>query len=834
VKDDPLLSTAGSIADGISPDWVVTRERLASPQDRELVNELALVARIARECRRLGLEGSVDPDDLPKKSGDRWGHLELREVVGRGAFGIVFRAWDPTLQREVALKLYTRAINPSNVIDEGRKLARVRHPNVVVVHGADVLDGIAGIWMEFVDGRRLDEVVGDHGPFSAPEAALIGLELAGALAAVHAAGLVHRDVKAQNVMREHGGRIVLMDMGASLALSAAPAGLDAVGTPLYMAPELFDHAPATRNTDIYSLGVLLHYLVTAKFPVTARSIDELRAAHRGRQRSLRDARPDLPASYVAIVDRMIDLAPSARYQSLGDVERTLVAFAAKSAPATDRDVPARLPWWRIVAVAAAGALVVAVVWAGVRWRASATNAVPRVLAVLPIQNSTGDKSLDYMADALTDVLIADVGRLHSLRVPSYAAVAPFRDRAQPSATIAAKLHANLLLAGSITASGDRVGISLQLIDPASDRVLWSENISRSRGEVMSAQVEVARMLASHLSLRLTPDENRALALPKIDPQAQDEYMRGLVDLYTQSDQGTRSARGHFERAVALDPSFAGAWGQLALAKLYDVNNTSQEARQAALGDIRAAALRAIDLDPNGAPGYLALGTLQMDYDWDFSAAEASLRRATEVGPSYAIAHQRYALLLAALRRLDESVSEGQTACALEPQVPNRITVLGFLYYYKRDFARAKEYMNQALAIQPDYPSAHFALGRIAAAEGDFPRAIREVNTALGVSRLGGWLAELARLYTQAGMPAEAATVLAEIRRLQDKGLFGPGVDIQVYVAAAAGRLDEAFAALNRAIDARITNLAWIAVDPRADPLRRDPRFAEALKRMGLQ
>ena len=203
------------------------------------------------------------------------------------------------------------------MIDEGRLLARVRHPNVVTVHGADRIDGRVGLWMEFVRGRTLEDVLGDQGPFGAEEATLIGLDLCRALSAVHAAGLMHRDVKAQNVMREAGGRIVLMDFGTGRDdLSDRPA--DVAGTPLYVAPEVLGGAPATAESDIYSVGVLLFHLVTGAYPVKGRTVAEIREAHGQRRRAwLRDARPDLPDTFVQAVERALDVDPDKRYDERG-------------------------------------------------------------------------------------------------------------------------------------------------------------------------------------------------------------------------------------------------------------------------------------------------------------------------------------------------------------------------------------------------------------------------------------------------------------------------------------------------------------------------------------
>jgi len=282
-------------------------------------------------------EGGEDPTHTSDGSGAgapppadarTWGGFQLIESLGHGGFGRVYRAWESSLAREVALKVI-RVPDPaqaSTVLHEGRLLARVRHPNVVTVHGAQQVGDEIGIWMELIRGRSLADLVRQQGPMSADEAAVVGVHLCQAIAAVHAAGLLHRDIKAQNVMRESGGRIVLMDFGAGrdTADPDQSGRAELPGTPRYMAPELFAGAAASRASDIYSLGVLLFFLATRGFPVDGRTVMDFALAHGGRRRrSLGDARPDLPAAFVRVVERALSAAPGERYPSAGAMLQAL-------------------------------------------------------------------------------------------------------------------------------------------------------------------------------------------------------------------------------------------------------------------------------------------------------------------------------------------------------------------------------------------------------------------------------------------------------------------------------------------------------------------------------
>ncbi len=352
---DPLPiveDLAMRVADGLPVDWDEALRRSSSDADRAVVRQLQLMQTVARihgvEGSRTGesagdgfANSSVGPSAL-----GTWGHLELRVKLSEGSYGELYRAWDPQLDREVALKLLKRppseagSIEASKVVEEGRLLAKLRHPNVVTVYGASTHDGRIGLWMELINGRTLEQLLTDQGLLGASEAILIGIDLCRALAAVHGTGIVHRDVKAQNVMREQGGRILLMDFGAGIEPrpEAPLPGAKMTGTPFYMAPELLAGRPATQQSDVYSLGVLLHRLVSGRFPVEATSWDELRQRHeRGEVELLRDARPNLPETFVAAVERATAGDPAKRFATAGQMEQ---ALSAGGAVTTGAHVPA--------------------------------------------------------------------------------------------------------------------------------------------------------------------------------------------------------------------------------------------------------------------------------------------------------------------------------------------------------------------------------------------------------------------------------------------------------------------------------------------------------------
>jgi serine/threonine-protein kinase len=380
-----LDELAGSISAGTPVDWQQVTQEPADDLDTSILRELQILDRIATFHRNPDqwLSTATDPSDdqnagKPRSAlaaGDprAWGHLTILEKIGEGTFAIVYRARDDKLQTDVALKLLKTGspLDLSRALKEARLLARVRHPNVVNVYGADLIDGRLGIWMELVKGRTLATIVRTQGPFSAGEAKLIGMDVCRALAAVHREGLVHGDVKAHNVMREERGRTVLMDFGTGKDLQddAGPrdaSGIgDFAGTPAYLPPEIFDGKNRTRITDIYSLGVLLFHLVTDSYPVPGRSGEEIKLAHgRGERRRLRDLGAELPGEFIQSVERAIDPDPDRRYPSAGAFEAALLGRSPAPKPST------RFRLMALAASVAAGLIVAATIYNGIRHNAT--------------------------------------------------------------------------------------------------------------------------------------------------------------------------------------------------------------------------------------------------------------------------------------------------------------------------------------------------------------------------------------------------------------------------------------------------------------------------------
>ena len=410
-NDERLLDLAAAIADGMPIDWATATPADSAAVASSVVVRLQQLERLVRgheairsrsdcqsapaghetvltEARR---NAEASPGDSLQV---RWGPLVVLEKIGRGSFGDVYRAWDPRLDREVALKLvpeHTSDSAGSPVVEEGRLLARVRHPNVLTVHGAERIDGRVGIWTEYVRGETLAEEIARRGPVSPDEATRIGIDVCRALGAVHAAGLLHRDVKAQNILRDATGRIVLGDFGTGVEFDehAVVADSQVAGTPLYLAPEIFARQPATVASDVYGLGVLLYFLVTGTYPVRGSTLADIRRAHaEGERVSLRTAAVGLPQPFVDVVETLLHAQPDARFQTAAVAESALAKLIGNSGESRDTSVSRRWPSFQVGVAAAVviSVLLGAAAFALVKshWQIQAGNGAPPQSGATPL------------------------------------------------------------------------------------------------------------------------------------------------------------------------------------------------------------------------------------------------------------------------------------------------------------------------------------------------------------------------------------------------------------------------------------------------------------------
>jgi serine/threonine-protein kinase len=827
---------ASSVADGSSVDWERSTLGL-SDRERRVVSNLRIIEAVSRVYRSITAEDPPSGEDdvlaSHEPAGPRWGRLVLLDRIGRGASADVFRAWDVDLEREVALKLLVddgmTADGAANarLLREARHVARVHHPHVVTVHGAERHEGRIGLWMELVRGRTLAEIVQNDGVLRSVDAAAAAADICGAVSAVHAAGLLHRDVKAQNVVREDGGRLVLMDLGAGAEMGSQ-GGL--AGTPIYLAPEVLDGKPASVASDVYSLGVLLFFLITGRYPVSGASLEALQSAHRtGRRVAIASIAPSVSAGLARVVDRALDPDPAKRFATAAAMERALRAFVAPPSA-----VRGPMSWRTWAAVGATAAMVAALVGTVANWRTTPSIAPATSIAVLPLTSSSAAANTALLADGLTDELITKLGQVPSLRVTAHTSVRHFKATDRPVSDIASELGVGSVLEGSVSlaAAGSRVHVNLRLIRAGSDVELWSDSFDRPLEELLQFESEIARAVAHSVHVALAGKAGARQAQRPTTAAAAQAYLEGRAYL-SQFAARAPDALAAFQRAIAADPTFAPAHAGAARAYValgFDRRVSQPDARASALAEVTTA----IELQPDLAEAHAALADLKFQYDWDFAAAEREYRAALNLDPSASFAASQYAQFLASMNRLAEARAVIDESVARDPLSAQAELTRALILYYSRLWPEALSSAAHAQELDPGLATTHLLEGRILEAMGDLQGALRETRHAVaGSSAAIGWQVQALRQQALAGDTAGARRgfdALVASRASE----FLTSSPYEAYFRLAAGQPEIALRVLGRAVAQRYHSVLWIDVDPRLDPIRRRPEFSDLRSRIGLR
>ena len=804
------------VLDGTPVDWsgLETSDDLDT---RDLTAQLKILSAIGTVHRSDALEGI-----------GRWGHLRILERVGAGAFGEVYRAWDTRLDREVALKLLPASEPPDDgaplIIEEGRLLARVRHPNVATIYGAELIDGRVGLWMEFIRGRTLEDLLRSGHQFSLNEVVEIGLELCRAVSAVHAAGLLHRDIKAHNVMRADDGRIVLMDFGAGRE-SSDTGTANTVGTPLYLAPEVLAGHAATPQSDVYSTGVLLHHLLTGRYPVNATSIEELRRAHANDERvDLRTVRPELPSALLLVVGRATAARLEDRYQSSEAMAADLLPLTAK---------PTR---WRAAVVTTAAALAIGVAW--VAWdrigflrESAATGSEPvaaatvasradrPVIVVRPFRNLRSDVDSEFLADGLTYEIIRSLAVIDGMDVRSATSSFALKGKEITLAGIGQQLGVSLVLEGSVSGSGDQVRVQAQLSNVASDTPLWTSRFDRRITDVLAIEDEIARAVVNQLRLTLGRGQRRY----NLDGDTAAVYLkaRTLIDRRGQDDP--EAAVPLLQQVIARDPSFAPAHAALADAYAYmsqALPDVLGMHHLQALELMRTTAQKAIELDPLLAEAHAAMGVLySRENAWE--EAQRSFDRAVELNPGLTHVVTSYSLTtLEPLGRADYAETLLREALRRDPLSLDAKRQLGALWLLTGRYAEALRVFEEIAAVDPNYPYLVLLVARTQSLAGRIEDAMPYWNS---VRHLVGSQQWMAYAFVRVGRRPEIEQIAAQPQVAYRQVLF----------YAALGDKDRALESLARAADEAPHRTVRLLQYPEIASLRGDPRFEAVRRRFHL-
>ena len=789
--DHNLVRLASDVDAGKAVDWDRAAETSGGLDTEEIIRQLRVLADVAAAHR-------TEIGRRREQPLSKWGRLDILREIGHGACGTVYLAWEPTLERSVALKILHDVDRSWSVVNEGRMLALVQHENVVKVLGVDDHDGEVGIWMELVDGLTLKQVLAQQGALSAKEAGLIGLELCRAVAAVHKAGLLHRDIKVHNVMREHGGRIVLMDFGTGEILTdEARDDQDVAGTPAYVAPEILNGKRATIETDIYSLGVLLYHLVSLEYPVPGDTLEAIAASHaNGQFVPLADRRPDLPGAFLGVVGRAIARDPKQRYGTVGAMHEALFeALDLGGTTSQKRIEPARRP------------------------------AAPS-LAVLPFVSLGPDHDIEYFCDGLVQELITGLTKVGGLRVASrIASMSALRQPAEIEA-ICRQLDVDVVLEGTVRKQGNRLRIHANLVKP-DDGCIWAGVYEREMADVIGVQEEIAQSVVESLKMTLG---GRLTRRHSENWRASHLYFKGRSQWSDRYHGGVRIALECFRKAIEEDPRYALPHAGIADVYVF-LGMYSLERPRVAFERARAAAERALEIDPDCPEAYIARALFHMGGDWNWIEAERDIRRAIECGPPQGLAHIYLSWLLIFRGDIAGALAEARVGQQFDPHSLPVNAGVAYSLFLARRFEEAVKESKKVLEHDPNFIVAIYIEAMSLAQMGELADAIVLMERATAMSeRAPFYLGLLGNFYARAGERQRADDLLAELARLKSTRYVPPHAFAYVY--AGLQDIDRAIEWEAKAYEDGAPPFNYVSHV--IDNLHDDPRHIAELRRMGWQ
>jgi len=772
--------------------------------------------------------------------------------------GIVYRARDEHLERDVALKVLPAGALADEAArkrfrKEALALSKLSHPNIAVIHDFDTQEGVDFLAMEMVPGETISERLAG-GPLPEREVCRLGAQLAEGLTAAHGEGILHRDIKPANLRITPEGQLKILDFGLArlvqLKGDATTQSLTeegfAAGTLPYMAPEQLRGERAEERADLYAVGATLYEMATGTraFAQTTAPLVTDAILHKAPVPP-REISSKISGQLERVILKCLEKDPAERYQSARELaielHQAAVGTATRDAPSSRRNRPRGVPFPSVlrlgpaIAIAAVVflvALAIVSTFGGVRQRLFGGRAVAnQTLAVLPLVNLSRDAEQDYFTDGMTEELINTLSQVGSLRVIARSSVMALKGTQDSPSRIGERLGVLHLVEGSVSRSGDRVKISVELIGAHSQQVDWANSYERDIRDIFALQADVAQAIAEEIQVRLTsPERARLTHTKQVNATAYEAYLRGRYATSKQDSAAIYKGIRYFSEAVRIDSSYALAWTGIAYGE-YAASNIYVPP-MVAMPRVRAAAERALSLDPDLAEAHVWRGVVASLYEWDWAGADREFARAIELNPSLADAYQFYAISLMNQGRLDEALREFHRGKQLDPLADYLGGIISWCLYFKGQYGEAAADFRRKLEIDRGASDVHTWLGLCYLRLGKTDDALVELRRGAALADHAWPVAQLGYAFGVLGRRQEGEAVL--------KTLLNPPAGAAVHpfsialVHAGLGHRKLALDWLEKAYADRSEDLPMIRVDPAWMPLRGDPRYQSLLRRINLE
>jgi serine/threonine protein kinase/tetratricopeptide (TPR) repeat protein len=779
---------------------------------------------------------------------------EVIEELGKGGMGKVYRVEDKKIKEELALKL----IKPEIAADKKTierfgnelKFARqIAHRNVCKMYDLSEAEGTHYITMEYVPGEDLKSFIRRAGPLSAGKTIYIAKQVCAGLAEAHRLGVVHRDLKPQNVMIDKEGNVRIMDFGIARSLKAkgvTGAGV-MIGTPEYMSPEQAEAKEVGKRSDIYSLGVILYEMVSGKVPFEGETPLSIAMRHKSEAPTdPKELNSQISDDLSSLILKCLEKDKEKRFQSAEEVRSELERIE-KGIPTTEIEIPKRKPitsreitvTFGLKKLLIPALVVVAIIIAAVIiWQVlPQREAVPpptgmHSIAVLPFEDLSPQKDQEYLCDGLAEELINRLTNIERVKVPARTSAFSFKGKELGIQDIGKELKVEMLLEGSIRKADNRLRIQVQLVNVADGYPVWSQKYERNMEDIFALQDEISLAIVDNLKIKLLGDEKERIVKHHTENiEAYNLYLQGRYFWNQRTREGLRKSVDYFKQAIEIDPDYALAYSGLADSYITAGDYLYLPPKEA-FSEARAAALKALELDKNLAEAYNALAAIKKYYDWDWQGAEREHKRALELNPNYPTAHQWYAEFLAAMGRFDEALAEVKRAQELDPLAPIKYFSEAFIHWLARQYDQAIERCEKALELDPDFFIVFEYLALSYYHKGMYDEFM--LNRPKSMAHAGispKEIEEFRNVYEKSGIRAGIQSELNHLKKLSEQHYVSPFYFADSY--ALLDEKDQAFEWLEKACEERSPMLVYLRNHPDFDNLRSDPRFKVLLKKIGL-